>query len=435
MRTRYFITTLTLLFCFNSHAALDLEQTYLLALQNDPELAAQAKALKANEQALPIAIAQMLPALSGSYTTTSNSSSIPTFGKYNSRSYGLNLTQPIYHPQHWGKAAQALHLEKKAYAIYLKSIQDLVIRVAERYFDVLGAQDDLKFAKGQRKAFARQLEQTQQRFDVGLIPITDVYDSRAKHDDAVAQEISATNKVADKYEQLREIIKIPVDDIASFPRTQPLALIPPNPNKQEDWVRVAHTQNLSVAAAYENTLQLKSVIRTQAAAHFPTVDANVSIQRSKGLFPFETIDSNFAAGLKVNVPIFSGGGVIFKTKEARARYEEGMMQLEGAQRLADSDTRQSFRGVMTSIAEVKALNEAVKSNQSALTATQAAYEVGTRTIVDVLDSESQLLRVVRDHSVSRYNYLLRGLRLKRGAGTLTQDDLFAVNAIITAEHK
>jgi outer membrane protein len=433
MRTRYLISALALFFCFNSHAALNLEQTYLLALQNDPILAAQAKALKANEQALPSAIAQMLPALSANYTTTSNSSSIPSLGKYNSRSYALNLTQPIYHPQHWAQTARALHIEKQAYAIYLRSIQDLVIRVAERYFDVLAAQDDLKFAKGRRKAFARQLEQTQQRFDVGLIPITDVYDSKAKHDEAVAQEISATNQVADRYEQLREIIKIPVDDITSFPRTKPLPLVPPNPNKQEEWVTIAHTQNLSVVAEHENTLQLKSVIRTQAAGHFPTVDATVSAQRSKSLPPFETMSSNFAAGLNINVPIFSGGGVIFRTKEARARYEEGMMQLEGAQRLADSDTRQSFRGVKTSIAEVKAFNESVNSNQSALTATQAAYEVGTRTIVDVLEAESQLLRAVRDHSVSRYNYLLRGLRLKRGAGTLTQDDLFEVNGIITAE--
>jgi len=435
MRTRYFISTLVLLLaCFQSQAALDLKESYLLALQYDPLLAAQAKALKASEQAMPIAISRMLPVLAGAYTTSSNDSSVSTLGKYNTRSYGLSLSQPIYHPEHWAQASQACHVEKQAYAVYLGSIQDLVIRVAERYFAILGAQDDLKFAKGRRKAFARQLEQTQQRFDVGLIAITDVHEAKARHDNAVAQEISATNAVADEYERLREIIKLPVDDIEMFLRTQPLPLLPPSPNDQETWVRTAHTQNLDVVAANENALQLKSVIRTQAAGHFPTVDATVSAQRQKGQIPLETLTSNFSVGLTVNVPIFQGGSVIFKTKEARARYEEGMMRLEAAQRSADSTTRQSFRGVMTRISEVKALNEAVKSNQSALTATKAAYEVGTRTIVDVLDAESDLLLAVRDHSISRYNYLLEGLRLKRGAGTLTQDDLFAVNDIIKVKN-
>ncbi len=435
MRMRYFMPGVVLLLaCFKTQAALDLKESYLLALQYDPQLAAQAKALKASEQSLPIAIARMLPALAGSYTTNSNDSSITALGKHNTRSYGLNLIQPIYHPEHWSQTSQAYHIEKQAYAVYLGSIQDLVIRVSERYFAILGAQDDLKFAKGRRKAFARQLEQTQQRFDVGLIAITDVHEAKARHDNAVAQEISATNAVADEYERLREIIKIPVDDIEMFLRTQPLHLVPPNPKDQEAWVKTAHTQNLDVVAANENTLQLKSIIRSQAAGHFPTVDATMSAQRTKGLIPLETLTSNFSVGLNINVPIFQGGGVIFKTREARARYEEGMMRLEGTQRTADSITRQSFRGVMTRISEVKALNEAVKSNQSALTATKAAYEVGTRTIVDVLDAESDLLLAVRDHSVSRYNYLLEGLRLKRGAGTLTQDDLFAVNDIIKVDN-
>lgn len=430
MKRSYLLCCLIVSFCMKASAAMDLATVYDLAIHNDPDVAAQAKSLQANQQALPIAIAQMLPFASANYNTTANQSSFQFDGKFNTRDYSLNLTQPIYHPEHWAQVSQANHISKQACAVYLSSIQDLIIRVAERYFAILGAQDDLKFAKGQRKAFARQLEQTQQRFDVGLIAITDVHEAKARHDNAVAREISATNTVADEYERLREIIKIPVEDITPFARTKPLDLIPPNPNNQEDWVHWAHTQNLDVVAAHENTLQLKQVVRLRAAGHFPTVDASASWRKSKGAPPLDFDNSNRALGITVNVPLFQGGGVVFQTREARARYEEGLMQLERAQRFADSSTRQSFRGVMTRISEVRALNEAVNSNESALKATKAAYEVGTRTIVDVLDAESDLLSAVRDHSISRYNYLLEGLRLKRGAGTLTQDDLYAVNDVI-----
>ncbi|MGE4349459.1 MAG: TolC family outer membrane protein [Candidatus Berkiella sp.] len=425
-----FLFAISMCFCLQAQATLDLEQIYLLALENDPTLKAQADALRANQQALPKAIAVMLPTLSGGYTTTGNNNALVSSNHYNTRNYGLTLTQPIFHPEQWGQVYQAHHIQKQAYALYLASIQDLVIRVSERYFAILGAQDDLLFARGQRKAFARQLEQTQQRFEVGLIPITDVHEAKARHDSAAAREISAENTVANEYEKLREIIKIPVEDIVTYPRTQALDLQAPQPNDQEAWVTTAHVQNLNVVAAHENSKQLKAAIGIQAAGHFPKVDTTASVQRNKSTPPFDNTNLSRSISLNVSIPLFEGGGAYFRTKEASARYDEAQMKLEATQRSADSQTRQSFRGVLTRISEVNALNEAVKSNQSALNATQAAYEVGTRTIVDVLNAESDLLSAVRDHSVSRYNYLLEGLRLKRAAGNLTQDDLFQVNQII-----
>lgn len=427
---RKIITFLFCLIAFDAHAAFDLEQVYHLALDNDPTLKAKAEALIANQQSLPKAIAQMLPNIYGSYTTTGNDNRAQFDTRYNTRNYGITLSQPIFRPEQWGQATQAYHLQKQAYAVYLAGIQDLVIRVSERYFAILGAQDNLTFAAGQRKAFARQLEQTQQRFEVGLIPITDVHEAQARHDSAVAQEISATNAVANEYERLREIVKIPIQDIVAYPRTKKLALQPPVPNDQEAWVSVAHVQNLNVVSAYENVKQLKAFVGVQAAGHFPKVDTYASIQKNKNAPPFDNTGLSRSISLNLTIPLFEGGGTYFRVKEASARYEEGKMFLEAAQRAADSQTRQAFRGILTRISEVRALHEAVKSNQSALDATQAAYEVGTRTVVDVLNAQSDLLAAIRDHSISRYAYLLEGLRLKQAAGNLTQDDLFHVSRII-----
>lgn len=427
---RHFISLLLFCICINAHAEYDLQRIYLLALENDPTLKAQEESLRANQQALPKAIAVMLPNISGSYTTAGTESAIRALGKYNTRNYAFTLNQPIFRPEQWGQVAQADHIQKQAYAAYLDSIQALIIRTAERYFAILAAQDELLFTKGQRKAFARQLEQTQQRFDVGLIPITDVHEAKARYDKAYADEISARNKVANEYERLREIIKIPVEDIHRFPRTKPLALKPPQPNDQETWVQAAHLQNLKVVTANENAKQLKAAIGIQASGHFPKVDTSAQLKRTKSTPPFDNVNLDRVISLTLTVPIFEGGGVYFRTKEASARYDEARYQLETAQRSADSQTRQSFRTILTRISEVKALNEAVNSSQSALDATRAAYEVGTRTIVDVLNAESDLLAAVRDHSISRYNYLLEGLRLKQAAGNLTQDDLFQVNEIM-----
>lgn len=428
---RYVTALVFSLLSFQASSAYDLAQIYQLALESDPTLKAEAENLRANQQSLPKAIAVMLPNISGAYTTTGVDSTITSLNKYNTRNYGVTLTQPIFHPEHWAQLGQAYHIEKQAYANYLAGIQDLIIRVSERYFGILAAHDVLMFTKGQRKAFARQLEQTQQRFDVGLIPITDVHEAKARHDNAVASEISAANRLANEYERLREIVKIPVEDIVQFPRTHALSLQPPQPNDQEAWVSTAHVQNLAVVAAHENAKQFKSAVGVQASGHFPKVDTSVSVKRSKSTPPFDDIHRDRSISLSVSIPLFEGGGTYFRTQEASARYDQARMQLETAQRAADSQTRQSFRTILTRISEVKARNEAVNSNQSALDATRAAYEVGTRTIVDVLNAESDLLAAIRDHSISRYDYLLENLRLKQAAGNLTQDDLYEVNGIIT----
>lgn len=433
--------SLGLLLClcaFNAQAE-DLKEVYEIAVQSDPTVQAAFAAMQANKQALPKAIAQMVPNLSASYqasgvnATTSSPSPFVFQGGYNTKNYSLVLSQPIFHPEQWAQLEQSRHVVKGSVATYYSATQELILRVATQYFAILGAIDDLEFFRGSRKAYAREYEQAKQRFDVGLIAITDVETAKARYDSAVADEISAQNAVANQYEKLREITGVPILQVSLFPVTSKLPLLPPSPNEQETWVNTANLYNLDIIAAKESTEQFKAEIGNQAAGHFPKVDVQGSLQRNKQNPPFADMTYNRSVTLNVSIPIFAGGGVLFRTQEAMSRYDEAMKKLEIQQRTTDSTTRQSFRGVLTAISSVEALAQAVISNQSALKATKAAYEVGTRTIVDVLNAESQLLNAQREHSKARYNYLLQGLQLKRAAGTLTANDLYAVNNLITGK--
>jgi outer membrane protein len=417
---------------------------YQIALSADPTLQAAQAALESGEQAVPIAIARMLPTFSGAASTTGHDDRSPSFSlygtssstKYNTNTYSLSLTQPILHREHWALLNQAKHNKYLALATYESAVQDLILRVAERYFAVLAAEDDLSFAIGQRKAFDRQLEQTQQRFDVGLIAITDVHEARARRDDAAAKEIAARNELADRYEQLREITGIPNHQLARVKNV--IDLIQPTPNNLESWVDISNAQNLDLEIAKQRALVAKAEITNQSAGHWPSVDGSAAYQnthdgRNYGLGTNTPRSLAKSASLSLTVPIFQGGGVIFQTKQARANYEQAHKTYEIQLRNVDSTARQSFRGVLTAISSVKALKQSVISNQSAVKATQAAYEVGTRTIVDVLDAESNLLRAIKDHDQARYQYILESLRLKKTAGTLSGEDIYQTNTLLEIE--
>lgn len=408
----------------------DLYQIYALALNRDPVLQAAFASLQASRTALPQALAQMAPNLSANYTTAGTDTNfVPAH--YNTQNYGFTLSQPIYHPEHWAQLEQARHIKKGAGASYLSAFQALMFRVASQYFAILGAIDDLQFAQAQTKSFSRQLEQSQQRFEVGLIAITDIQDAKARYDSALATQIAAENEVADQYEKLREITGNAINEIALFPTNKPLNLVAPIPNNQESWVTTANQQNLDIIASRENAAQFKAAIGAQVANHFPKVDVNGSLQRIKNPPPLaEPLQFSKSISLNVSVPLFAGGSAVFRTQEAQARYQEALKQLETQRRAIDSITRQAFRGVLTAISSVNALAQAVVSSKSALQSTQAAYEVGTRTIVDVLDAETNLYSAERDHAKARYNYLLEGLRLKQAAGILSADDLLAINALM-----
>ncbi|HET9843237.1 MAG TPA: TolC family outer membrane protein, partial [Gammaproteobacteria bacterium] len=367
---------------------------------------------------------------SGQVSTTGINTGNQFQGDYNTKNYGLNLTQPIYRPEHWSTLEQSRHTERQGLALYLAASQDLILRVSEQYFAILGAQDDLHFARAQRKAFAQQLEQTKQRFDVGLIAITDVHEAQARHDSAVAAEIAAENNLSDQFELLREIIGLPLVDIAELKVTDDVLLILPEPNNLEMWVETAQSHNLDIEAAREGALRAKGEVANRVTGHFPKVDVNASLARNKSAPPFDDLFTQKTINLTLAIPIFEGGGVTYRVREAESRFDEAIQRLDIQRRAVYSLTRQKFRGVLTQISQVRSLAQAVVSNESALRATKAAYEVGTRTVVDVLDAESNLLGAQRDYAKARYEYVLEGLRLKRAAGTLKAQDLYEVNLLL-----
>ncbi len=436
MRLHHCFYGLLMSLCSTMLQAENLLQVYEIAVLRDPALAAAYASMRANHQSLPEAIALMAPNIYGSYQTTGTDAAANYFsplvesGGYNTKNYSLNLNQPIYHAELWAQLEQARHIVKGADAAYFSATQALIVRVAEHYFNILIALDDLDFTAGQRKAFAREFEQAKQRFEVGLIAITDVETAKARFDNAVAAEISAQNNVFDQYEKLRQITGQPINAITLFPVNKPLPLLPPTPNAPEEWVQTAHLQNMDVIAAKENAEQLKAAIGIQVAGHFPKVDILASVDRQVQQPPFNDLLFSRSITLNVSMPLFSGGSVFFRTREATERYDEAMQKLEGQRRLTDSLTRQAYRGVLTAMSSVEALAQAVLSNESSLRATKAAYEVGTRTIVDVLNAETSLLDAKRTHAKARYKYLLEGLKLKQAAGILAPEDVLAVNNLI-----
>jgi len=429
MLKRY-LCGLGILFCSSGVQAHNLSDIYQLALTHDSSFQAANAAFQADQQSVPQAMARLLPQLSANYQH--NHLRQEQFSQSN-QSYSLELTQPILVPEYLTRFQQAKQLQTKATLVLLGAGQDLILRVTEQYFAVLTAMDDLHFSQAQRKAFARQLEQTQQRFDVGLIAITDVHEAKARYDNAITRELAANNQQADQYEKLREIIGFPIDGLAGLPIHQALSLNPPRPANLQTWVNTANQFNTDILSAHMASKIAKSELDTQKTGHLPSLHLQGTMRHSTARSTFNSHQGNDKTiSLNASLPLFNGGAVLSKTKEAQARYTETLKKLELQQRNIESMTRQKYRGVLTNISEVKALAQAVISNQSALNATKAAYEVGTRTIVDVLDAQSNLLNARREHAKARYQYLLEGMRLKRAAGVLQVQDLEAINRLLTS---
>ncbi len=418
----------------------DLLAVYRLAQTNDPTLQSAKEAHLASIEALPQARAQFFPSIQAVTSHTAydnggnNATSIPPGGvtraHYNQSSYGLNLTQPVFYYQEWVQLSKASNQVKQANANYAAAEQDLIVRAVQRYFGVLKAFDALKFAKAQRKAFAKFLEQTEQRYKVGLIAITDVQIAKAQHDNAYAQEISAENDLANQKEILREITGKEIDRY-SFLRDE-LTLKAPEPQNLETWVLQALDQNLSLQAIEFQVKSAHDDIKIAQTGHLPTLDVSSSINRVTST-PYTTSTNNANLGLQVTLPIFSGGAVSSKTRQAVHTYAKSQKDRETLHRQTESNTRQSYRNVLTQISQADALKQAIVSNKSALEATEASFNVGTRTIVDVLNAQSSLIQAEQNYAFARYDYILQSISLKQAAGTLNPEDIQHINAWLTKE--
>ncbi len=413
---------------------------YRQAAQGDPRILAAAAAHRAALEARPQSLAQYLPQISASGATSSNretiaNSTLTTFFPdnsyaYNIHGYALTLTQAVYHHDYSVQLRQADSRIAQADANYGAAEQDLIVRSAAVYFDALAARDSKSFAHAERDAIAHQLEQAKQRYHVGLSAINDVQDAQARYDLATAQAIAADDQLASQDEAVRELTGVRHDTLLGLGKTIPL--LAPAPNDMEQWVNTSLAQNLQLSAAQDALQIAQQEIRRRRAGHLPTLDL-------VGSHGYQSIGGGTMGGrddtlntvmLQLNVPLFSGGLVSSQTREAVQLQEQSRDQLEQIRRATERLSRDAFRGVTTSISTVNALKQAVTSNQTALETAEAGNAVGTRTMVDVLDAQSNLFRAKRDYARARYDYLLNTLRLKQAAGMLSPSDLVSINAYL-----
>lgn len=405
---------------------------YRLAQQSDPQVRAAAANMQATREARPQSIANMLPNLSVTADTIENDQKISgtsffsNSGRFNTNSYTISLVQPIFHFEYYSQYKQAGSTVNRADAEYLAAQQELIVRVARAYFDVLGAIDNLRFTEQERKAISRQLEQAQQRFEVGLIAITDVHEARAVYDQAVAQQIDAENLLDSRHEQLQTITGKVHKELSLLKEDIPL--LKPEPEDMSQWVATAQAQNPAILAARYSSEEARQNINIARSGHLPTLDVVATRRHSESGGTLARVIDADTIGLQLNMSLFEGGRVVSKTRQASYQFNEASENLELQHRNVTRQTRDAYRGVTAGISRIKALMQAVVSNKSALQATEAGFEVGTRTIVDVLISQRNLYRSERDLARSRYDYLIQTLSLKQAAGTLDVSDLEKMNA-------
>lgn len=425
-----------LLFSPNSQAA-DLLQIYQLSLDNDPVISGQQYAFEATAEGQREVKSLYFPniAFNADYTTSTTEvdaapSSLTPSGKYDTdvTSYDFTLLQPIYRWDYVTQLRQAKATTRQAEADLNQAYQDLILRVARAYFDVLGARDDLVFAQAEKEAIARQLDQAKQRFEVGLIAITDVHESQAAYDMANARNIVALNTLLTSRESLRELTGQLPDKLALL--GEEMELVPPEPADIDAWVDVSLQNNFQVIAAEAGTEVALQVLAQQRTGRYPEIDlfASYGVDDISGIPTTEREDTTTAIGVQFSIPLYQGGGVSAGIRRANAQLSQARDVLERQRRTTQSEASQAYLSMEASVSRVQALKQAVISSESALKATEAGYDVGTRTTVDVLNVRQALFRNQAEHARSRYEYLLAGLKLKQAAGSLSIKDVEKINS-------
>jgi len=419
------ISALILLICALPANADDLISVYQLVNSSDPQLKAAEAGHRAAQTSTDQATALLLPSASFSANTSKNrqdsSIATPPKSNYDNNGYTLSITQPVFHYDSIVRGKQATYNVQESEASLAATQQELILKAAERYFDLLSAQANLEFSQSEKKAIAKQLEQAKKRFDVGLIAITDVHEAQSAYDLAIASEITASNQLASAGEALSEITGTAHNQLAKLKNELPLHR--PDPENMTDWVDIATKQNLQLRALSLKTQASKQEIKLQRSGHYPTLDIVASHNFSDNERSPTSEITNDSIALQLNIPIYQGGLISAQTREASHRYAQAQYNLEQQRRAILRNTRDAYRGVISGISQVKALKQATVSSRSALETTQAGFEVGTRTIVDVLLAQRTLFRSKRDYDQARHQYIVNMLRLKLSAGTLSSDDL------------
>jgi outer membrane protein len=414
--------------------AANLMDIYRDALANDAALASARAAYQAGQEKLPQARALLLPSLDLGASTIWNkeeiltrSSGITTDYNYNSNGAKLTLMQPIYRRQNWAAYEQGKLQSAVAEIQYAAAQQGLILNVAQAYFDVLLAQDNVALAGTQKKAIQEQLEQAKMSFEVGTATITDTHEAQARFDLANAGEIAALNELEIRQRALEKIIgKLP-GPLATL--AAELSLQAPEPNDISKWVGAAEQDNLLVQAKRVSAEIANQEVERNRGGHHPTLDL-VATYGDSGLSGgrFGAYDTRSTTiGLQLGLPLYQGGATSSRVREAVANQEKARQDLTLEVRQSALSTREAYLGVTSGAAQVRALEQALVSSQSSLDSTRLGLEVGVRTNVDVLNAQQQLFSAKRDLYKARYAYLVSRLKLKSAAGTLAEDDLQQVN--------
>ena len=413
-----------------------LNDIYESALTNDPVLRAARATFKAERETKNIARGALLPqlAISGDYTeseTNDNPPSVTTgLIDTNTTSYGVSLSQSFFDMSSWYSFKSGKALSASAQAQFAADQQSLIIRVSEAYFNVLRAHDNLQTRSAEQRAIQRQLEQTRERFEVGLLPVTDVHEAQAVFDDASVNSLEARGALNIAFEGLQVLTGRDHEELAGL--TDTFMATNPQPLSNQDWVDFAIRNNfqLKVAdlgkdAAYNNA-------KAAAAARLPKVTGRVTyyesdVDGSRYTTPFEAQQDGHAFVVSVTMPIWMGGSVDAKRRQAKQRSIASNEGYSATKRNVIQASRSLHQLVLTNTARVKARKQSITSADSALQATQAGYEVGTRNIVDVLVAQRSVYQARRNYANARYDYILSMMRLKEVAGQLAPDDIYQLN--------
>ena len=434
------LIAITLCVCVNAFASADLLQVFRQALVSDPTFQQAISQRLSTREGVPIDVAGLLPDITASLAApnyTKYASSGPASGNLSGTQRGydlnLNLTQTVFDFGKFSGLASARALARGADATLSAAAQNLMIRVAQAYFNVLKDKDNLVYIKSTRTAYAKQLDQITQQYRVGLKTITDVYTARASYETSVAGCIAAEAQLATDKENLRAITGELYPDLQRLRDDFPL--ITPQPANIDEWVTTAGKQNWSVKAAQEQAESFRDIIKQQFAGHLPSVNVQAGYQdnyfAASGNTIFQTNGSSqthtSTASLNFNFPIFAGGLVVAETDQAKYNYEVSLQQLEFQLRSTLTQTRQSYLNVVAGISKIAADKESIKSNISSLEGMQAAYKVGTEILVNVLNQQENVFQAEQQYAADRYAYVNNLLNLKQAAGTLSEEDLAAIN--------
>lgn len=425
------IKVFILTFFSTSAQAIDLLQIYRMAEQQDVQLKIALSQLQSTRQNLPLAQSANKPQVNLTANATYQDSSGNTITGDDTQQilgYGLSLQQNLYDIEISAQVAAADAGVQQAEADYEAARQDLMLRVSEVYFNILSARDSVEFATAEKNAIGRQLEQAKKRFEVGLIAITDVKEAQASYDLSVSQEILAINAL----DNAREAGKVIISQSLSEPIDilgEKIDLVLPDPANPSSWVDQALKYNLTLVSA-QAALKAADENRNIAKSdRKPTVSLTASYQDN-------TIDSDIRGdfdtddltlGVQLNMPLYTGGRTTSAIQQAEADYVTATNNLLLQKRLIAQQTNTAYLAVSAGIGQVNALEQALISTTAALEATEAGFDVGTRTSVDVLISLRETYRSKRDYASARYDYLTNTLRLKQAAGLLNEDDLKAIN--------